>query len=494
MSKPENKKQQSSSSISSPHKSAAGIILSEDNRVLLARRNPALKFMGGCCVFPGGRIDEHDGKFVVAADDSVQAAAIGAAAREIFEESGLLLVRGAQPAIHQRRAARQAVLDGQSSFNDLLQQYSLRIDARDFRPAGVFLTPETSPIRFHARYYLVRQQQAAGEELIAGEIVGLDWMRPSDARRLWRQGTIQLAPPVAFVLHEMERFPIEESLRRLADAEPVTAADRGCFEVRPGILIVQLRSPTLPPAKYTNCVIVGQRELLVIDPGATEPQEQARLKEQIERLIEQGGEVAAILLTHGHRDHVGSAVVLREHYGAPIWAHRQTAAQVQFTLDRLLSDNETIELAGDPDWRLRSIHTPGHDPGHLCFLEETTRTLIAGDMIAQGSSILISPDHGGDMTAYLASLERLLDEEFGWMIPSHGFPIARPKEKILGQIEHRLWREEKIKAALDSGAGSASDLLALVYEDVPKDMWKYAEHSLRAHLIRLGMRDLLEDT
>jgi hydroxyacylglutathione hydrolase len=110
-------------------------------------------------------------------------------------------------------------------------------------------------------------------------------------------------------------------------------------------------------------------------------------------------------------------------------------------------------------------------------------------MVAGKSSIVVAHGHGGDMSAYLDSLQRLLRIDCDLMIPSHGFGFNNPKKTIQKQIDHRLARERKIQTALDAGARSMDDLLAACYNDVPRDMWKYAGYTLKAHLVRLGVTD-----
>ncbi len=106
---------------------------------------------------------------------------------------------------------------------------------------------------------------------------------------------------------------------------------------------------------------------------------------------------------------------------------------------------------------------------------------------------MIAHGHGGEMSAYLDSLQRLLGLDCDLMIPSHGFGINNPKKAIQRQIDHRLARERKIQAALDAGAKGMDELLAASYDDVSREMWKYAEYTLKAHLVRLGVTDLKND-
>ena len=178
---------------------------------------------------------------------------------------------------------------------------------------------------------------------------------------------------------------------------------------------------------------------------------------------------------------------MRDRYDVPILAHPATAAQVSFKIDRHLHDGEVLTSGSDPQWRLRCIHTPGHDPGHLCFLEESTGALLAGDMVANPGTIVISREYGGDMAAFLRSLDRLLQLDCKLIIPAHGQPAGRPHELVQQQIDHRLWREDKIKHAHDEGAATFEELLARGYDDAPEQALPWARHSLDAHLAKLGI-------
>jgi len=483
-----------------PREAVAGVVRSDDGRVLLVRRNPRLKFMGGLYAFPGGSVDADDHAGVVSGGIDSGGVVPGgvvpgdavALVRELFEETGLLIVKGSLPSPDERREGRKALLDGELLFQEFLERYNLRVDGSRLQPAGVFVTPATSPRRFHARFYLIDQVAVGDEELITGELVALEWMQPGDARSRWRRKELELAPPVALVLELLDAFPVETALERLRVDEPFTAGDASGYEVRPGIHVIPLRTPTLPPARHTNCLSLGEARLFVVDPAPTAVEEQQRLTEQLEYWMCDGARLSAVLLTHGHADHIGSATLLRDRYSAPIWAHEATAEKVDFPVDRLLHDGEVISIQGDPGWRLRCLHTPGHDPGHLCFLEESSATLISGDMVAAQSSIVIPHGHGGDMSAYLDSMERLLRVDFDLMIPSHGCEMTQPKQVIQAQIDHRLARERKIQAALDAGARGMDELLAASYDDVPRGLWELAGRTLKAHLVRLGVEDFDE--
>ena len=471
-----------------PRKAAVCIVSNDEGAVLMGRRNLSLRFMPGHYVFPGGRVNDDEGTaHVVDFEDEDEALRIKAAAREVFEETGLLLVVGELPERPVLRKAREDLLCERISFNEILLQFKLTVKASEFEPAGKWTTPEISPIRFETRYYLNRHLRGQSEELIQGELTALDWFMPQEARRLWQMGSIKVSTPVACTLRRMTAAPYPDFLDLLR-RQPERRLDNPDRELRRGIHCLPLATKTIPPATHTNCLLVGEDELLIFDPGADDPKELALLQEQLDYLMEMGSNILAVVLTHSHRDHIGGVGFVRERYDAQVWAHEKTDAQVDFEIDRHIADEEIITLAGDPGWRLRALHTPGHDPGHLCFFEESTRTLICGDMIANPGTIVVSEAQGGNMNEFIASLERLKTiEEATLIVPAHGTTDARPVDILQEHIDHRLWREAKIKAVYDSGVRSLGELLTKSYDDVPEDVLPLAEHSLKAHLTRLGV-------
>jgi glyoxylase-like metal-dependent hydrolase (beta-lactamase superfamily II) len=135
---------------------------------------------------------------------------------------------------------------------------------------------------------------------------------------------------------------------------------------------------------------------------------------------------------------------------------------------------------------LRAIHTPGHAPGHLCFLEERSNAMIAGDMVASIGTIIVEPEDG-DMELYLRSLARMGELDSSMLLPAHGAPIEEPQRKLDQYVAHRLMREAKVLDALRAHEGPALpiDLVPRAYDDTPKVLWPLARLSTEAHLIKL---------
>ena len=250
--------------------------------------------------------------------------------------------------------------------------------------------------------------------------------------------------------------------------------------VAPGIRVLALRTPTLPPAAHTNAYVVGPESgpQLLIDPGSPYPDQQSVLTRAITEDADAGRPLAMVLLTHHHGDHVGGAAALAASFGVPIAAHANTARRLagRIAVTRELTDGE--EILG-----VKCIYTPGHADGHLCY--ELGGASIVGDMVAGLGWILIDPVEG-NMTHYLASLQRLLERPATMLLPAHGPMIEDGASKLREYIAHRTMREARVLAALTGKADAGlSDLVPEAYADTPKPLWPLAERSLRAHLDKL---------
>lgn len=252
------------------------------------------------------------------------------------------------------------------------------------------------------------------------------------------------------------------------------------YDVARGVRCVPLRTPTLPPATHTNCLIVGERRTAVIEPASPYPDQQQRLDEE---LVRQGGQVVAILLTHHHADHTGYAAALSDRLGVPLCAHRETASRVDFRIDRILENGEVVELGGG--FAIEAAFTPGHAPGHLVYLERGSGIAHAGDMVAGEGTILIDPSDGGDMKKYLASLERLGALGARALVPAHGAVLADPSAVVRHFLAHRLMREGKVLDAIAETGSTTGEVLARAYDDTPMLLWPLAVRSLEAHLAKL---------
>jgi glyoxylase-like metal-dependent hydrolase (beta-lactamase superfamily II) len=264
-------------------------------------------------------------------------------------------------------------------------------------------------------------------------------------------------------------------------------------EVVSGIRQVPLTSPTLPPAEHTNAYLIGDDELILVDPATYELSERNKLEKILRGLLAQGMKLKAIVLTHHHFDHFGAAEWASKTFEAPIWAHEITqellADKLSFT--RKLQENDQINLGNDRSGRPFSLEvrfTPGHAPGHivLCDTRPGSGAMIVGDMVAAVGTIIIDPEEG-DMHRYIEELRRLRTLQPGCVFPAHGPPIGNGDAKFEQYIKHRLTREKMVLGALmDHGPALASELLDQAYADTPRHLYPLAERACLAHLIKLA--------
>lgn len=318
-----------------------------------------------------------------------------------------------------------------------------------------------------------------------------DRAQAEDATRFlarWAKGAIALADFVPALLRRAAAAQLDHAALDADDPH----------EPAPGVRMLPVRSPTLPPAAHTNMFLVGGRTAVLVEPATPFEDELDRICEWVEEVEAHGTVVLAICATHHHPDHIGGAVALQRRLGLPLWGHAKTAealvGEVEF--DDLLEDGQHIELALDEEGEtmtLECVHTPGHAHGHLCFYEPSSRALIAGDMIAGVGSILVEK-HDGDMALYLASLERMKALGAACLLPAHGGVIVDPSACLDHYVAHRLAREEKVAAALAAlGEGSPVDLVPSAYADTPRMLWPLAARALEAHLIHLHALGRAED-
>jgi glyoxylase-like metal-dependent hydrolase (beta-lactamase superfamily II) len=246
----------------------------------------------------------------------------------------------------------------------------------------------------------------------------------------------------------------------------------------PMVRRIVAENPGMMTGPGTNTYLVGIDEIAVIDPGPGDA-------EHLDAISGCGGDrIRWILLTHTHEDHSPGAVGLRKRTGAKVLAFGPGQRRGKIRLDGTLADGDVIEAT---EFHLTALHTPGHASNHLCFLLNEERTLFTGDHIMQGSTVVIAPPDG-DMSAYLASLERLktLRPRLKAIAPGHGHVIDDPQAAIQGYIDHRLERERQVLDALRArGSASIAEIVEDCYNDVPTELHPVARRTVWAHLRKL---------
>jgi glyoxylase-like metal-dependent hydrolase (beta-lactamase superfamily II) len=243
---------------------------------------------------------------------------------------------------------------------------------------------------------------------------------------------------------------------------------------------VVANNPGLMTGPGTNTYLVGIDEVAVIDPGPA-------LADHIDAIVgaSMRERVRWVLLTHTHPDHWPAASKIAASTGAVIagFSPFPKADEVTLTLDRVLVDGDTID---GTEFRLEALHTPGHAPNHLCFLLDEERTLFTGDHVLNGTTTVVNPQRGGDMTQYLASLERLRKlKRLARICPAHGDVIDEPVAALTEYVAHRKMRERQILKVLKEQPRTIKRIVETLYTDIPEGLIEMAQRQVHAHLLKL---------
>lgn len=453
-------------------------------RILLVRRSPALRFFGGYWAFPGGALESADRA-------CGQHAILSCALRELIEETGL---GGALLEMSRAEArACSAALTSASAPPPAWSAALARIATSGrYHFVCRITTPPHIAIRYATDFVQLHVDRADPFELDGAELVAGEYLTPAQAIARWRRGEMPIAPPTLLLLEQLAQHGVPEF--RTVAARAAAAFEHGEFlpvRFSPGVFTAPVPTPTLPPATTTNCYIVGDRELYVVDPAAVDREHQAKLVRKIATLLAAGGRLRGILLTHYHADHVGSAALLSRHFRVPVHAHALTYPRLpdrDYIAGRALHDGDTLPLGTAPDgsagWQIEVLHTPGHTRDHLIYVESRYRAALVGDLLSTVSTIVIDPPEG-HMATYLRSLERLLSLTLTTIYPAHG-PAQRDGPALIrAYLEHRRAREQRIVAALDDTPRTLATLLSAAYDDVAPAVQSAALRSLLAGLEKL---------
>ncbi len=432
-----------------------------EREVLLVRRGDERRFAGGFHAFPGGRVDPQDDVTPVAGLAGEEARLVACAARELFEETGVLLARGRERlSTAAREEARRALLDDRATFAAILAAHGIEIDASLLEPAGRWITPPFMSIRYDARMYLARLPGGERAEIWPGELAGGGFVPARAALACWERGEILLHPPNWWGVSAVagEEPPSAEAMRSAPWCDGFVSRR---IEFQKGVFLAPLRTPTLPPATHTNAWLLDLGGgLAVVDPGSPDPSEQARLLSLLDEISAEGLPPREIWLTHGHADHLGGVAALVGARALPVRAHPLAAARLPAGLD-LRPVREGDLLAG----RWLVLETPGHARDHLAFLDERSGALVCGDMVSTLSTVVIDPPEG-DMAEYERQLERLRALAPRTLYPGHGPPAPGAPARLGAYVAHRHDREALVAGAL-AHAGTLEEITERAYADTP---------------------------
>jgi glyoxylase-like metal-dependent hydrolase (beta-lactamase superfamily II) len=287
-------------------------------------------------------------------------------------------------------------------------------------------------------------------------------------------------------------------------------------QVSPLIQRVIANNPSKFTYHGTGTYIIGSRDVVVIDPGPTIDSH----RDALERAL-QGRRVVGIAVTHCHADHSPLAKWLADYSGAPRFAigphadhlsyvheddshldppavkedtpdeeHKETI-DTDFVPDIAVIDGETFIATAE--FSLTAVATPGHTSNHMCVAFPEEEALFTGDHIMGWSTTVVSPPDG-DMSDYMASLQKVIHRDDKVLWPTHGGPVTDPQPFLRAYAEHRYERERQIIRQLEKGPRSIHDIVEALYVDVPQPLHKPARRSVWSHLRKLHDEGIVKPT
>ncbi|GII87447.1 MBL fold metallo-hydrolase [Sphaerisporangium siamense] len=348
--------------------------------------------------------------------------------------------------------------------------------------------------------------------------------------------------------HVTEPERRERPKRRVTPANPAQmeawhgGAMPAVEQVRPGLWSIPVPIP-INPLRY---VLVYALELpdgvAIVDAGWNTDEAYAALSDGLGAAGYAMGDVRAVLVTHIHPDHYGLAGRVRENSGAWIGLHpadarllrerydepeietlvaRQRAMLARSGVppltadelsgasmairdhvsmarpDRLIEDGAALDL---PGWDLRAVWTPGHSPGHLCFVSPSRRLLFSGDHVLARITPIVAvhpqsaPNPLADYLDALAAVKRFEVDE---VLPAHEYRFLELAERVDDVMAHHERRLAEIEAAVAAADGIACwDVTTRLtwsrpWETIPPFMRRAATNETLAHLVYLEARGRL---
>lgn len=265
-------------------------------------------------------------------------------------------------------------------------------------------------------------------------------------------------------------------------------------QLEPGIARVLAHNASAFTYYGTQSYLVGENELVVIDPGPDLPEH----LDALERAIGDR-HVAAIMCTHTHRDHSPAARPLADRLGAPIIGcaplllesigpRADASFDGDYRADHVLVDGEALKIDGE---EVEAVATPGHTSNHLCFAWKGA--LFSGDhVMGWSTTVVVPPD--GDMAAYMNSLEKLRRRDDRIYYPAHGPAVTNPGQYVRHLVGHRMQRERQILKLVAVRPRDVPDIVANAYPGLDQRLVVAAGGSVLAHLRDLEVRGLVRQS
>ncbi len=385
--------------------------------VLLTQRPATMAFAPDMHVFPGGALDGGDadprafGRSRPAGESADQLTARIGAVRELFEEAGVLLAEPRRGSIDPKATdeARGSLLSNRHSIAQVAEDLDVDLRTDRLLPLSRWVTPPFVERRFDVWFFVAELPAGASPTFRASEVVANRWLTPRAALDAMAAGEIGLWVPTSTTLQQLEHVrSIEQIATTLA---PVRPEPIRVIRESPQIVRVVLPGAGAVPGQTVNAYVVGERELVAIDPG--DPSDEAA-----EALLavarDARGAIRAVGLTSAAPDHQAGAEALAGRIGVPVFGGSGVGRDLAFDV-RELADGDVLP-AGDTE--LRVLSTPGPRPDHIAFAAIDEAAVFTGDLTGGASHSVLPPPDAGALQASLGAIAAL---GFRDRFPAHGY-------------------------------------------------------------------------
>ena len=233
----------------------------------------------------------------------------------------------------------------------------------------------------------------------------------------------------------------------------------------------------------TQIYFVGDPESQMVMVDSGEPY-RSWTKQILEYHTELGRpSIAAILITHGHGDHIGGLDRLQEAFDCPVRCHPKLEPRLTHQLGlgcvEKLRSREVVHTGGGAS--LRAYYTPGHEEDHIAYYMAADKAVFSGDTILGNSSSSVR-----NLSQYMKSLQVLARLKPRTLFPGHGQVINNGTERVQWYINHRQKREDQLVAAIENGASTVDGMVNAVYPRIlRKNLRSAAARNINTHLEKL---------
>jgi 8-oxo-dGTP pyrophosphatase MutT (NUDIX family) len=200
-----------------PKPASTVVLIDNMSKVYLTKRPTTMKFLGGFYVFPGGSVEVEDNivesELIKNADpnESFSHAHYVAAARELFEEVGVLLCSKEDGSMVEfekeiEMKYRRLLVNGEISFLQMLRLEGLHLNLQTLTYFGHRITPEERPFRFDTRFFLAKLPKGQSPKPDLNEIDEAFWITPEEAILANERGKMSMAPPTIISLRTIINY------------------------------------------------------------------------------------------------------------------------------------------------------------------------------------------------------------------------------------------------------------------------------------------------